>query len=239
MKMKMKNKRIVIVLFIVSIFVSSFGSAYAAANLEPINAFFNRGVSFVLNGELWQPKDSSGKPLAPIIYKGSNYLPVRALAEALKIPIDYDTETQKIYIGNKPGAKTPFFAMPMEFDEAYVLSTKKPSDTLVNNKQYGQVLKIEHVGDVQLTIDRKFKKLVLDVYVPSGEHDVEFKLYNAANNAGNADTTILDMQTVSPGEQKQLTFIVEGLEKIKINVKSHNTNLDINAKILDTSYFDN
>ncbi|TDF93781.1 hypothetical protein [Paenibacillus piri] len=237
----MKMKLFKIVLFAVAFLATSVGSAYAAVNLEPINAFFNRGVSFVLKGELWQPKDEDGKPLTAIFYNGNNYLPVRALAEALKIPIDYDTASQKIYIGGRPGEKTPIFSMPMEIDNIYAVLSKDPEETLVKNKQFQEVLKIDQYGDAIFTIDRKYKRLVLDAAVISpGEHEVEFSLYNAGDKAGNAALTVLQKLTVSPEDDvKQLIFNVEGLEKVKIHVQSHNLNPYIYARILDTSYFDN
>ncbi|TNJ63345.1 hypothetical protein FE784_25845 [Paenibacillus hemerocallicola] len=238
----MKNKKMVMIaVFVAAVIASSYGSAYAAANLEPINAFFNRGVSFVLKGELWQPKDESGNPLTAIHYEGSNYLPVRALAEALKIQIDYDAVSQKIYIGGRPAEKTPIFAMPMEIDNIYAILSKDSKETLVKNKQFQEVLKIDQYGDVVFTIDRKYKRLVLDAAVVSpGEHEVEFSLYNASDNAANTAQTILKKLAVKPDDDvKQLVFNVEGLEKIKIHVQSENTNPYIYARILDTSYFDN
>ncbi|WP_052487017.1 hypothetical protein [Gordoniibacillus kamchatkensis] len=237
----LKKKPVTIILVAAGMLSSSLGSAYAAANLEPINAFFNRGVSFVLNGERWQPKDTTGEALSPIFYNGSNYLPVRALAEALKIPIEFDGANQIIYIGNKLAAKTPIFAMPMEIDNIYVTSTKSPKETLVNGKQYGQIMKIDQYGDIYFTTNRQYKRLVLDAAVVSpGEHEVEVSLYNASDLASNTADTVLDMHTVSPEDKvKQLVFNVEGLEKIKIHVQSHNLNPYIYARILDTSFFDN
>jgi uncharacterized secreted protein with C-terminal beta-propeller domain len=126
------NKKLVL-MFIAAILTSSIGSAYAATNLEPIKAFFNRSVSFALNGQLWQPKDENGKPMSAIVYNGANYLPVRALSEALKIPIKYDAANQKIYIGAIPGEKTPIFAMPMEIDNVYAVLSKDPAETKVKD----------------------------------------------------------------------------------------------------------
>jgi hypothetical protein len=236
-----KTKSVKIVLIVVAMLASSFGSAYAATNLEPINAFFNRSVSFVLKGELWQPKDEDGKQLTAIYYNGNNYLPVRALAEALKIPIDFDAASQKIYIGGKPGEKTPIFAVPMEIDNIYAILSKDPKETKVKNKQFQEVLKIDQYGDITFKIDRKYKRLVLDAAVVSpGEHEVEFSLYNSSDSAGNAALTVLETLTVSPQDDvKHLIFNVEGLEKIKIHVQSHNLNPYIYARIVDTSYFDN
>lgn len=235
------NKMVKIAVIVFVFLISSFGSAYAAVNLEPVNAFLNKSVSFVLNGELWQPKDTSGAPLTAINYNGSNYLPVRALAEALKIPIDYDPDNQIIYIGNKPTAKTPIFALPTEIDNNYAILTRDKAEALVKSKQYQEVLKIDQYGDVYFTIDRKFKRLVLDAAVISpGEHEVEFSLYNSGDTVGKAAETVLEMHTVSPEDDvKQLIFNVEGLEKIKIHVQSHNLNPYIYARIVDTSFFDN
>jgi len=237
----MSKKTVMISLFVVSMLASSFGSAYAAANLEPIKAFFNRSVSFVLNGERWEPKDTKGKPLSPIYYNGTNYLPVRALAEALKVPIDLDSSGQIIYIGGKPGEKTPIFAAPMEIDNIYVTTTKDPAETLVKDTQFKQILKIDQYGDIVFKIDRKYKRLVLNAAVISpGEHEVEFTLYNAGEAAGNAAETALEMHKVGPDDPvSQMIFNVEGLEKVKIHVQSHNLNPYIYARIFDTSYFDN
>jgi hypothetical protein len=238
----LKKKSIMVILFVAAMLSNTVGSAYAATNLEPIKAFFNKGVSFVLHGELWKPTDASGMELSAIVYNNTNYLPVRALAEALKIPIEYDSDNQKIYIGGKPGEKTPIFAMPMEIgDSSYVIRSKDPKETLVNGKQYKDILKIDQYGDVYFTLDRKYKRLVLDAAVVSpGEHEVEFSLYNASDLAANTADMVLEMHAVSPEENvKQMIFNVEGLEKVKIHVQSHLLNPFIYARILNTSYFDN
>ncbi len=231
-----------IFLFVASMMISSFGSAYAAANLVPIKAFFNKGVSFVLYGEHWQPKDANGKALNAIYYEGTNYLPARALSEALKIPIEFDASTQIIYIGEKPGEETPIFALPMEIDNIYAILTKDPAETTIKGTQYKQVLKIDQYGDVVFTLDRKFKRLVLSAAViEPGEHEVEFTLYNGSEIAGNAADTVMEVHKVSPEDPvTQMVFNVEGLEKARIHVQSHNLNPYIYARIIgDLSYFDN
>lgn len=209
--------------------------------MEPIKAFFNHKISFVLNGELWSPKDDAGNSLTPIHYQGRNYLPVRAVAEALKVPIEFDPATQKIYIGRLPGAQTPILAMPYEIDHIYVKTSRASKDTLVHGKQYGEVLKIDQYGDIEFTIGRQFKWLVLDAAIVSpGEHEVDFSLYNAGAEAGNVAPTILETHTLSLEDQSnRFVFHVEGLEKIRIHVQSPNLNPYIYARILDTSYFSN
>jgi len=236
----LKKKIVYLLLSVFALFTVSFGSAYAAANLEPIRAFFNRDISFVLNGERWEPKDASGKAISPIIYEGTTYLPVRALAEALKIPIHYDASGPTIFIGAIPGAQAGIFTVPMEIDNVYVTTTRNPSETNVHGQQYSQVLKIDQYGDVVFTIGRKYKQLVLDAaIVDPGEHDVEFSLYNESDLAANTANTVLEKHVISPADgTAQLVFNVEGLDKIRIHVQSPNLNPYIYARILDTSYFE-
>lgn len=241
MKSMMKHKLTKIILLSIVIVACSFASAYAATNLEPIKAFFNKSVTFVLNGDHWQPKNPQGKTLNAILYEGSNYLPVRAIAEALGVAVDYDAATQTIYIGNKPGEKKPIFSMSMEVDNIYVIQSKDKNDTLIKGKQFNEVLKIDQYGDVYFTLDRKYKRLVLDAAViEPGEHEVVFSLYNVGSAAGNLSEILLEKHTISPDDGvEQMVFNVEGLEKIKIHVQSPNLNPYIYARIVDTSYFDN
>lgn len=45
-------------------------------------------------------KDSSGKTVEPFAYKGTTYLPVRAVGEALNKKVDWDGKTQTVIIDN-------------------------------------------------------------------------------------------------------------------------------------------
>ena len=104
-----------------------------------------------------------------------------------------------------------------------------------------EVLKIDQYGDIVLTLNRQYKRLVLEAAVVSpGEHEVEFSLYNASEEAANTADTILEKHAVGPEDQaRQLTFNVEGLDKIRIHVQSPNLNPYIYARIMDSSYLDN
>lgn len=73
--------------------------AYAASNLEEIRAYLNRGISFEIKGNAWIPTDSSGTPAPPITYDGTTYLPLRVIANALDVPVDYDASTNKVLLG--------------------------------------------------------------------------------------------------------------------------------------------
>jgi|GEM_PF-5647381 len=77
------------------------GSALADATTRQLTAIYNN-IKIYVDGELISPKDVNGKPTEPFIVEGSTYLPVRAVAEALGKPVDWDGPNQSVYIGERP-----------------------------------------------------------------------------------------------------------------------------------------
>ena len=77
-------------------------SAVFAQNLEKtVNAVYNN-IKLVINGAEVTPKDANGNTVEPFIIDGTTYLPVRAVAGALGQSVDWDGETNTVYIGEKP-----------------------------------------------------------------------------------------------------------------------------------------
>ena len=74
-------------------------SAVFAQNLEKtVNAVYNN-IKLVINGAEVTPKDANGNTVEPFIIDGTTYLPVRAVAGALGQSVDWDGETNTVYIG--------------------------------------------------------------------------------------------------------------------------------------------
>ena len=94
-------KRVLTSLLILLIaFTLTLGAA-AAANLEAVTAYLNRTLSIEYNGEDIGPMfDVLGEQVYPITYNGTTYLPLRAIAETLDVPVDYDDETRTVSLGS-------------------------------------------------------------------------------------------------------------------------------------------
>ncbi len=103
----MKSKKFITAAMVAGMALSASVGAYAASNIETIKAQLNHGLGFVVNGQAYTPKDAAGKSLDPIVYNNTTYLPVRALGEALNVPVTYDATGQKVVIGTKSGAGNP------------------------------------------------------------------------------------------------------------------------------------
>lgn len=58
-------------------------------------------VKVTLDGKALELKDANGKPVTPIIVSGVTYLPVRAVADALNVNVEWDGSTNTVYLGKK------------------------------------------------------------------------------------------------------------------------------------------
>ncbi len=50
--------------------------------------------------------DATGKKVEPMIYEGTTYVPLRAMATLMGKPVDWDQQTTSVYVGEKPTAAT-------------------------------------------------------------------------------------------------------------------------------------
>jgi len=82
------------------------GAERTAAIGKPIESSRVRAISMggqdtkvTLDGKELSLKDAAGDPVAPIVSDGVTYLPVRAIADALDVPVLWDGETSTVYLG--------------------------------------------------------------------------------------------------------------------------------------------
>lgn len=99
--------------FLVAILL--FGvTAYAATGTQNIAVIY-RDIKLYIDGVLIIPKDANGSIIEPFIYNGTTYLPVRALGEAFGKSMEWDGNTNSVYIGgraNKPAVEVPLYNKP-------------------------------------------------------------------------------------------------------------------------------
>ena len=69
---------------------------YAGANLEKISAYLNHSIGIKVDGVIY----NTGKTLTPITYQNTTYLPVRAIADVLDVPLQYDAKNNQVLIGS-------------------------------------------------------------------------------------------------------------------------------------------
>lgn len=107
--------------------------AIGASQLQEVKAYINHELKLKLNGVDFVPKRADGTIMPPLTYNGSTYLPVRAIAQALSVAVDYDAASQTVYIGEK--GRTPLESKHFDHLWSCQLSFDQ-SQLLVNGKQY-------------------------------------------------------------------------------------------------------
>ncbi|WP_091170251.1 stalk domain-containing protein [Paenibacillus sp. 1_12] len=78
-------------------------TCYASGGVESIQAYLNHDFKFTLNSKVWTPKDSDGAVLAPVIFNGTSYLPVKAVVEATGGQVQWNEATKTITITSASG----------------------------------------------------------------------------------------------------------------------------------------
>ena len=112
--------------------------AYAMSAFKQINVSMG-GISLYVDGKLQVPTDVNGNEVEPLIYAGTTYLPVRALTGMLTDkPVEWDPNTESVYIGLKPGAGKVVRAdelKPYDSSSALAYVGKDAQFTLLNETQ--------------------------------------------------------------------------------------------------------
>lgn len=109
----MKNWKPFALGFFLAVLVLAFAvPAIAAGSSQTWNNVLVGGIRILLDGKTVQPKDAAGNPVDPVIYKGTTYLPVRAIASALGLTVDWEGSTKTVILtsGNntdRVSAQTP------------------------------------------------------------------------------------------------------------------------------------
>lgn len=82
--------------------VLASGVTYAA-NTTTLYDVIANGVKIVVDGQKINPTDANGKTVEPIIYNGTTYLPVRAVANAFGKAVYWDGPNYTVYLGDMSG----------------------------------------------------------------------------------------------------------------------------------------
>ena len=75
----------------------------AAEEIYKNVAIAYNNIKICIDGTYLEPKDANGNPVEPFTMDGTTYLPVRAVAGAFGKEVDWDGETNTVYLGAKPG----------------------------------------------------------------------------------------------------------------------------------------
>ena len=115
MKMKEKLKKLQIKGFVAGMLVMFllFSVTMIAANPQTVTRQITYGINVNLNGQNLQ-FDATSRPFT---MGGTTFMPLRAISEALDIPVDFDPATNTVFLGNRfAGQRVPLQQAAPFFD---------------------------------------------------------------------------------------------------------------------------
>lgn len=143
----MKTKRTIITPFAlgcVTAFLMSLMVVPGFAATVAKNITVYTGITLYYDGVKVEPKDATGKKVAPLLYNGTTYLPVRAISNLFGEAINWDGSTQSVYIGDMPGKKTYLVgASTVKFHE---ITEPSPTGDFDDTPQYAIITGFKEDG---------------------------------------------------------------------------------------------
>ncbi|NQX63496.1 stalk domain-containing protein [Paenibacillus qinlingensis] len=226
MNKRLRNKGIVIstltVMFTLFLTQMSFG----AGSLTEIKVFLNTGIKVMLNGKPFEPTDKDdGTKLVPITYRGSTYLPMRAVAEAAGIQVTWDPQTETAYLGEVGGNVAPnsisYIKASPEFvyngNATYRLASRTPEElattdgTILN---YGYVTGGSRSVNLEVTTDFQYDKFKAKIWAADTltKDDLQVKVMDEHN------VTVKELK-VKWGQITELELNVKDTKALRIYVQ--------------------
>ena len=92
-------KRVITSILILFLTLMLTIGAVAVTNLDVISAYINRAVIVEYQGNPQQMYDVLGNEVYPIIYEGTTYLPIRAIAGLFEVNVEWDDDSKIITLG--------------------------------------------------------------------------------------------------------------------------------------------
>ncbi len=230
-----KSLAIPVLLFV---FLMGFAAGTGAqSTVQTVSAYLNQAIKMTLHGEAFTPQEVDGTQIKPLIYNGRSYLPVRAIAEALNIPVDWDQATKTIKLGEEPPEfKQPEGVSMLDYRiyEQDLVSTIKPNFLSIHGYSFSKGLYcIEDEGFCIVSdIDVKYKNLGFNLGM-TGPGYAEVKFKNKETNQ------VLDSVTIR--EKDKIIYHeldITNADKLQIEVKAYD-NYDIKPNVIigDPSVF--
>lgn len=145
------------------------------------------GISIYWDGVKKDLKDVKGRRIEPFIYKGTTYLPVRAMADLLGKEVKWDPSTLSVRIGTEPAAN--------------VLALDKIDESKINVKNY---ISLATGEDAEFRLKDKIIQPQNSIKFFQSYSDITYILDN--QYVGLTGKIVMPYQTIGSNKQNELLF---------------------------------
>jgi hypothetical protein len=159
----------------------------SGVTLTTLDQPITKAPTLLFNGIEKQLTDANGTPVYPFIYKGTTYLPLRAVCGLVEIPVRWDGDTNTIYLGveNEPIPDIPEDVHVLTWDDIaqktdILRDTTKPINTGQQKYYYedGKFVQYNNVDTSEPTalyfLTNSYTRLTFTVHIVGGiGHNVD------------------------------------------------------------------
>lgn len=143
-----------------------------AANTTTLYDVLTQGVKIVVDGQKINPTDANGNAVEPIIYNGTTYLPVRAVANAIGKAVYWDGPNYTVYLGNMDGKLEypTVMVKDMTCISSWIKTDNKMTDNYGNTYSPSLVPYAKYNGEYvyEYLINMKYSRFKGTLYIPNG-----------------------------------------------------------------------
>lgn len=218
-------KKIVVLLLVCVLILG--GKIVFSNSITSITAQINPAINYTLDGEKFVPRDMDGSVMDTIIYNGRSYVPLRAIAEALGIAVDWEGSTSTIILGEREGKGQSLFSMNFKETGSALVDVQKTTESKfltftagAQNIAFEEGIFIENTSSYNrnsagliFNTNKKYQKLYLKTFIHKDtDSNVEIEIF------GDNDVRIYS-DTIAFGDINELVVDVGGQDSIKIVFK--------------------
>lgn len=232
----MKDSRKSIILGIVVILLLSTAFVSAVANLTEKQISVSTGVNIYLDDIKLNPKDVNGNPIEVFVYKGTTYLPVRAISETLNIAVSWDGKTQSVYLGKHDSSQPAVMLFDMDYFtyiNSYFVDTKSVTDNIGNS--YNNAINLPYGSIEEYLLKGKYRKLkgrfIIDYESRGTTRTGQILVYGD-------DKIIYSSPKLTGGvEPIDFDIDIEGVQKLKIEFIRDNKGVSGNFYLVNSGFY--
>lgn len=144
------------------------GTVAVAANTTTLYNVLANGIRIVIDGKELHPTDVNGNKVEPMIYNGTTYLPVRAVAGAIGKAVYWDGPNYTVYLGDMDGKLE--YPTVMLKDMTSLAYSVHPTSQLTDNYGHRYNSAIDNYSSFryEYLLNMKYSRFKGTLFVPEG-----------------------------------------------------------------------
>ncbi|MEN2773878.1 stalk domain-containing protein [Acetivibrio clariflavus] len=196
--------------------------------IKDVTVQINSAVKYKLNGNEFIPKNVDGSKMDTLIYNGRSYVPLRAIADAFKVAVDWDGATSTIILGEREGKGVSLLDLKPRLEDFFydteylVITSDKDALTfhgdteVVFNFGIDSVSKSKSATKIFVSLEKKFQ--TLKFYTWTTDNDGKLVIWDTTNKS----SIELKRFDIPKNELKEIEVNVGGVDSLLIEFGGYN-----------------